>query len=296
MPVKTNLIRRQSFSKKSTSPRWPTTFEDEKIGHRGLKLLFLGFVLAVWLYLVFFSSSFKVKSVEITGANWIINAQLHQSVKDYLNEKKWFFLSYNNIYLFNFKSANELAGQLGLENIKWSKNLLDNSVFITYTEKQPLVILGLNNQAYYLDKNGEIIKIAPLNNLVAGLPIVFIQNEEQKKLINGDLVKNLRKISDKGQAVGLKIVAINFQLTPDVVFKGPGKDKVDMPAGNLLELAAITESNWTIHFGEKVFINPETVDRQLFNLEAITKAKLGKLKPDNLSYIDLRFGDKVFYK
>lgn len=287
--------RRKIFTsrKPAISPRWPTAFEDEQSGWPKIAFGALLITCAAWFYLTFYSHFFAVSKVEIIGPNEEINSLLAQKIEDLKNQRLYFILRRNNIFLFKLSESQQITQGLGLEQIMWSKNKLDRAVFISYEEKQPKLIEVYQNQPHYLDQYAEEIKKLNPYMEISNLPTLFIQDTANIMLVNADLIKKIYQINSLADKIHLKISAYKIDKLPEVNFKKATDSKTPI---NTPELVATTQNTWDIHFGPEILNGPGILDKQLYNLEVLHKTKLNKIDPKNIKYIDLRFGDKVFYK
>jgi len=245
---------------------------------RIILIFFLVSLLGFLVYIVFFSSVFRIKNIKI---NKIINyglisdEEIEASLQNFINQ------SHNNlIFLKCADWQREISNDSRLEFLNIRKKW-PNSVEINLQETQPLAILKVlgDNQPYYLNKRGGVIKV-PLavisSELENGLgPIFYDQSQinTQNKLYTNFLEKLLIFVqNDLLSQNGVYIQRVDFN-----------------NIGNIFDAQITTKEGW------QIFINSETdLEKQLISLLQILEEEIEDRS--NLEYIDLRFGAKMFYK
>ncbi len=237
-------------------------------------ILFLGFV----IYIIFFSSVFKIKNIEI---NKLIDYQLmsNEEIKGSLGN----LINQSNNNLIFLKSAVWQKGIIDdsrLESLSIRKKW-PNSIEINLQEAQPVAILRIlgDNQPYYLNKQGGVIK-ASLNAISAELendlsPIFYDQSKTNTK--NELYVNFLEKL--------LVFVQSDVLLRNDIHIQRVNLNNI----GDIFDAQIVIKEGW------QIFINSEVdLEEQLISLLQILDEEIEDR--NNLEYIDLRFGAKMFYK
>jgi len=237
-------------------------------------ILFLGFA----AYIIFFSSVFRIKNIKI---NKIINYQLISNEE--IEKSLQVFIDQSNDNLIFLKCATwqkEIIGDSRLEFLNIKKKW-PNSIEINLGEAQPVAILRIlgDNQPYYLNKRGGVIK-ASLNAILTELednlgPIFYDQSNINTKdqFYTGFLEKLLVFVQSD-------ILSQN-----NIYIKEVDLNNI----GNIFDVQIITEEGW------QIFINSEVdPEKQLISLSQILDEVIEDR--NNLEYIDLRFGAKMFYK
>ncbi|MBI5221479.1 MAG: hypothetical protein HY979_01600, partial [Candidatus Magasanikbacteria bacterium] len=277
--------RRKIFTsrKPAVSPRWPTTFDEPQNHWQRTLLVFFLLLGTAWIYLVFYSDFFSLNLIQITGPNNEINAALEQKMFDIKQEHRYLILRRNNIFLFKLSEVNKITQDLGLEKISWSKNKLDRSVFISYQEKEPKIIVVYSNEPHYLDQYGDEIKKLNPYMSIENLPTIFIP-DESKKLVTPDFINRIYQINDLASNISLKIAAFKIDKQPEINFKKTATTGTKPSVSHEPELIATAKNKWDIHFGEEILIGPGLLDKQLYNLQVLYKTKLNKIDPKNITY------------
>ncbi len=153
-----NGVRQTSL----TSSRTKTSrrYLKEK-GSRRIKRVILVFcsvlLLGFLAYIVFFSSIFKIKNIEI---NRIISYELMSDEEIEVSLQNFINQSHNNlIFLKSAIWQKEIINDSRLESLNIEKKW-PNSIKINLQETQPLAILKImgDNEFYYLNKRGGVIR------------------------------------------------------------------------------------------------------------------------------------------
>jgi len=148
------------------------------------------------------------------------------------------------------------------------------------TETQPVAILQFtdSSQPYYLNKYGRIIATDDMNNNVFynfSSPIFYDSRDaDLNDQSHVDFFERLLMFigSDALTQNGIYLANVNLSDVDDV-----------------FDAKIMTTEGW------QIFINSETdLSQGLSNLPALLQEEIGDRS--NLEYIDLRYGDKMFYK
>ncbi len=280
----------------------------------GLALLFI--VIFIWCYLLFFSGYFRIKNIEVkqvllkqavAGAQETKNNQLEfdknkkkeannkctvgekdveiqnnikKMIKDQINRNKWLAPFKNNILLFSTKRLKSaILKKYYIDDLKIKKKIIDNSLIVSFKEKISAFMLINNNNRWLVDIDGNILKkiVMQNNNVEIGLPRVYNNSDDEVKIgenyFNKDFVKAILEFSNKD------VKNFTYQIKNFTVNDLDGQSLI-------------------VHIinGPKIYFNIEhNLEKQVRKLN-ITIEKEIKDKFKKLNYIDLRFGQKVYYK
>ena len=236
---------------------------------KGFWFLFLFLIIIGYsFYFVFFSDFLKVKNIEVSGAEKIGADNVKNVFLGEISKKMFFFIP-KNILSVNFdKLSYDISSNFPeVEKISIKINLPD-TVSAEIIEKTPAGCWCKDSNCNYFDRYGIVYQQnSKCDNL---LTIVSDKEPEiSKQVISEDNLKDILKIFNEsiGQAQ-IKDIRIS-------------DDKV------ILE----SKQGWIAYF--KPY---DDISGQIVNLKAILEQKVGANKASQLNYIDLRFGNKVFYK
>lgn len=243
-------------------------------------LFFIIFIIFLINYTVFFSSFLKIKNVKING-----NIDNSNSILSLFTNKNILFLNIESI-------KNNLLGSLPIEEINIEKNYPD-TISINIKEVQPELIWITKNKGYFIDSygkaysdvSGNTIETSNLENynilrhkfIYNNIPIVYDKNNSlislNKIFLTTEYISFIKKVYED----------LNKKLNLNIIYYG-----ISM---NEYTLEATTSENWKIYFSFQ-----DSVDKQLERLALVLKNQKGDGIDKIVNYIDLRYGDKVFYK
>ncbi len=236
---------------------------------------------AVFLFLLIISGLlylpyFKIQKISISGNNFLETKMIITEVQDFLARKNLFIVPQDNILLLSKKILkSDLLNKFPrAEAISINKNL-PHEISINITErKQEALFCGSqsNSQCAFIDENGYIFENAPYFS--DNLYLKFFDERSEtasigKNILTQDKFRNLISFKNLLSQENIKIFKINLEKE--------GIYKLSTDAGWLIMLNEQNEPNLTFE-----------------NLK-ITLNKIGN-KQNILDYIDLRFGNKVYYK
>lgn len=236
---------------------------------KGFWFLFLTFSLVfASFYFFFFSDFLKVKNIEVSGAEKIGPDQVKSLFLSEISQKIFFFIP-KNILSVNFdKLSYDISSKFPeVEKISIRINL-PNTVSAEIIEKKPAGCWCAYSDCWYFDKYGTAYqKNNNCNNMVVVVsdkrPEISKQIISEKEL--GDILNLHKEVSALTE-----IKNINFS-----------DDKITIE----------TNQGWNIYFKPN-----DDISGQIVNLKAILQEKAPPSKRSQLNYIDLRFGNKIFYK
>ena len=248
--------------------------KESVIGNRFFWLAFLVLIILGGIfYLIYFSFTFQIKEVQISGNEKISKEILLAFVKEQTDNKILFFSS-RSIFLVNSDKTKEsfLKEFPEIVQINLKKDFPD-IVRVEIEERRPVAVFCQLENCFFIDKTGiiyekfigENYQILKIRNLIISKEVKIGERAvEEEKLIQ------ILDIESK-----LKIHEIQLQETGLVTEE---------------RLNVKTAEGWEIYFNPR-----EDINWQLTELELILKEKLLLEKRGSLEYIDLRFS-RVYYK
>jgi cell division septal protein FtsQ len=274
--------RKKNFSREKISRKY---IRQKRL--KLLKRLILGFVLLILLgaltYFLLFSSFFQIKEVKIEKKEdyqMISRQEIMEALDDLMPSNNW---KRRNLIFFNASLAEKkISRDSRLKSIqikkKWPAQLQ-----IILEEYQPLVkfkVLG-DSQDYYLNQEGQLIK-GPED----------LSLKEDQEAFNDDLVfydQSDLILTKKDYQNFLKelllFVRSDILRSHDIYLL---KCKINN-IGDVINVQILSSEGW------EILINSEVnLKEQLDKLSNIIKKEIKER--NDLEYIDLRFGDKIFYK
>jgi len=243
--------------------------------------LSLFIIIAIFSLLIAFLNLpyFKIKKISLTGNKFIETGQVMDEVNSFLSQKKFFFLPEDNII---FASKEELAQRIfkkfpRIKNLSIKKSIF-NGLSIEIEERQQEALLCNNknpSQCAFIDKDGYVFESSPYFS--DNLYLKFFDNRNSSsdlsslgfQLLSADQFKKL--IEFKNDLSQEKINILKISLEDEGVYR------------------LSTDAGWLI------LINEKNDPQKTFDNLKLVLEKIGD-KKNILDYIDLRFGNKVYYK
>jgi cell division septal protein FtsQ len=235
-----------------------------------LVLVFLGAL----FYFFFLSSVFQINQIRVSGNKRVPTEEIQNVIGGQIGEKIVFFQS-KSIFLVDFPKIKKmlLAKFPNIHEIYLKRNFPD-IVLAKIDEREAVANWCRGEDCFYLDKEG----------------IIFEKGKEEGKLIirsetsEGELVLGREAVEKKIVDAVLEIQkelkeGLGFAVNEFILTQEKNKLTVKMPEG------------WEVYFDIQ-----KEVFGQFFNLDLTLKEKIPPEKRGNLEYIDLRFGNKVFFR
>lgn len=241
-------------------------------------LFFLIFIIVIAGAIGFFHiSRLRIQKISIKSYSEKIDKdELSKYASDYLNKKYLGIFPLANFFLFpkNEVKQNILKDFPHIKEIVIDKDFPD-TINLEIKEREPEAILCYENNCSFLDEDSFIFQKAPF---FSGSTIVKFRDERNgssrlslgEKLLDSNQFKNLMKF--KNLLKSEKIEAKEIILKDENIYN------------------IVTSDNWRI-----IINNENEIEDTFVNLKTIIESKI-KDKLKNLEYIDLRLGNKVFYK
>ncbi len=229
----------------------------------------------IWFF--YFSTVYDINSVEVIGARKIPSDEIVRVVRLKLNKDRLFGSS-QNIFLFDVndlkKDLNNIYYLTSLEVLKY----LPNKVEVLVVEKEYSAIWKEGDSYYYIDEVGKVIDRANPLEIKKSYPL--IDSSKENKFNKNRII---------GEEDGIDFVI--------GVFKTFRKDDIDLLKrfDSFVLDSTDTLKIVLIEGPEILFSLANDSKKQVLKLVAL---KNQKLKDDfyNKEYIDLRYGDRVYYR
>ncbi len=244
-----------------------------------LRLILSGLGIGLALFgtlFLFLFNGFAIKHISIRGVEASSRESFQKHVSDYLDKKQYGFFQNTNRFLFSQQDLNTVLkeffkfDQMHIERKK-------NTLTINVSERSSRFIWSSNKLNYFSDENGVILKQEELlpGTTPLKLPLFVDRNNIPVHIgdttLSSDEVKNTFRFHEL-----IKTMRIE-----------PKETQVDRLAGKWI--GVVTDLGYTI-----LFDATGNVDEQAGRLEVLLKDTVKD--QSKLKYIDLRFGDHVYFK
>lgn len=238
--------------------------------------LFFFFLIMGFFWISFFSQYFVAKNIQVNGEG-SHNEEIDNLVRKQLEEKLFFIFSQRNILFFDTKELKQTLN----ENYFFDELTVDkdypDGIAVSFKEKNYSLIWLEGEKYYFIASNGSIIKeLATSTEDMAVFPL--IENKANKS-IEGKIVANKEK-------------EINYAM--DLFEKL--KDQENFIVSKFIIDNEINTLKVAINNKTMIYFNIEDdVNEQIAKLTTVIREKI-KDSFGNQEYIDLRYGDRVYYK
>lgn len=217
---------------------------------------------------------FRINEISIEGTAVLDKEQLKEEAFSLLRQKFWGIFPYDNIFILpKERIIATLSKKFPLIKKVTIKNDFSRKVFISVEERKPEALWCKKDFCAFLDEAGFIFEPAPVFSGTI-FPKFFDERETP-----ADIGKEILPAAEfqKLHFVLETLEKKNFNVVKTIL-KDSGLYEIHLDEG------------WYILFNEKN--NAETVSE---NLELILENNIKEKRPQ-LEYIDLRFGNKIFFK
>jgi len=242
-------------------------------------------IMGITVYFIAFAAFFQIKEIQISGNEKVQKESLENFIWENISKRMLIFKT-KSILLVNLQEVEKnLLERFPKVSKIYLKRELPNIIAVNIQERKPLFLLCKNSDVcFYLDEEGVIFD--PVRNGIpngidetnkAGKLLVKIRDERHQevrlgeKVIEEDLLQNIKEIISKLKG-GVEI------FTKEIILS---EKKIILK----------TAQNWEIYF------NPEgNILDQVQNLTLVFKEEIPFENRENLEYVDLRFGNRIYYK
>jgi len=222
-------------------------------------------------YFIIFSSFFQIKEIKISGNQKISEIEIKKIVLNKI-KKKIFFYHTKSIFLTNSKKIEkELSENFPLIEKVILKKDFPETLLIKITERKPFALLCQDEDCYFFDKEG----------------VVFEKGK-------GDLITVKKRNLKKNLSLGDKVFEkkeLKAILEIEKEISGEFKIKIKKMTLENESLTVYVSEGYRI-----IFDLNKSIQEQLFNLGVVLSKKISTEERKKLEYIDLRFGNRVFFR
>lgn len=235
-----------------------------------------GSLVAILFVAIYFYSYpvFAIRNVEIRGLETSSNQQMETQVHAYLNDSHLFFFHNTNRFLFSEKKFRTfLSKTFAFDHLDVA--VKKQTLLLSIKERTSDVVWKTSGELYLADLQGVITQKIEQLNIARPLPIFIDRNN--KSISIGDHVLSEDQVKH--------ILAFHQLLTGQgIPFK---ETQIDLQTGKWM--GVLTTQGYTILFDPDGDLNTQSERLKTILHDTIKDTS-------HLQYIDLRFGDHVYYK
>lgn len=294
MKRKKRIFHRKQYK----NPFYPNQKGSNLAPKKDFKIRFPKFIyiviIIVGLFILSYASIFQINNVEVSGTERIDLNEIKNLIYNQAGARRFLVFKQGSILFFSKQQAKQdIETQFLLEKVKVKKRYF-STIKVEITEKQSGVGWVSNGKQHYLDLQGIALREVEIeggfvvessgentdvirSELSSGdFPVIYDQS-------NGEVLVNQLITSDELINFVLGIFE-EFSLVADFEIS---YFTIERPFSR--EVTLVTTEGWEARF--KIDEDPVNQGGILIS---ILQQKIRDR--DNLEYIDLRFGEKVFYK
>jgi len=242
-------------------------------------LFFILLLFFILFYLFLFSNLFSLKEVKINGVSRIAENNLSDLVWRQVEEKRLGFLKQNNLLLFKTDELQAgLAADFSFDSVNIYKKW-PHTVVVSVNERGLSFIWRDKESRFFSDSRGCLIKeTSVLDENLAQYPVLT-------SISNQDYVNNKNCLSlDESYLSAVFTLYDKFKNYPDLSLR------------EFLLDGAFNTLQVKLQNGPNILFNiKDDLDKQLNKLLVIKQEK-GDDYFKSLEYIDLRYGDRAYFK
>lgn len=231
-------------------------------------------ILIVLFIFLFFTPVFQLNDLTITGLNKIDKQEVEQITQNYLNQRVLFVFSRKNYFIFDCATLQKFfLNKYNLSSLTITKRF-GGSLELTFVEKKSVMQVLNANDCFEIDDQGIIVANCQENSELTMKIKVFVSslkiNEPALKATEVAYLRDVYQKFSKELKNQFNIVIIEKKY-------------------NSLEVK--TAQNIIFFFNID-----DDFNSQFERLKVILTQKEVQSNLSNISYFDLRFGEKVYYK
>lgn len=265
--------------------RRETLASSRKIKRKRLAIrVFFYFLAGVCLFAVFvaffYIPKFKIKEIEIIGISEFNKDRLASKFSGVIKDKYLGIFPYGNIFIFPEKrlKAEVLSAYPDIKDIEF-EDFFPEKVLTVASERALFAVWCFKEgDCFFVDEDGFVFKSSPA--FYGGLFLKFFDERRESSSFNIDRGRQILSKDDFEMITGF----INLATSRDIfIYKIFIKDE------DVYDL----ETN----FGWRIILNNHNNPEDAFqNLKIILDNQIKEDYMTKIGYIDLRFGNKIFYK
>ena len=234
-------------------------------------VLVLGFV----GYGIVFSSVFQIREIQVVGSKKIPPEDLKDIVQNVIHHQIVFWES-QSIFLADVASIRERITQelVHIATVSATRKF-PNSIIVQVQERKSVGIWCEGEKCFHIDREGIAFEQGEANQE----KVLVVSEGTPKNISLGDQVlekQHLRSILE---------IAGEFERNLEISI-----ERFLVPA-EMDKLTVRTTEGWEVYFD----LQGDVTD-QIFNFGLVLKEQIQEEGTKNLEYVDVRFGNRVYYK
>ncbi len=256
------------------NPRILKRKEERRLLLLKLSVALGGVIVSGLLYFLFYSPYFRINSFEITGLKKIKQENIESILNNYFAKRKYIIFSRKNYWLIDREAIKKEISRFYYFERLDVRRKFPNRLVVDVIEKQPLINWTTKELCFNVDMTGSAIGYCEKE---AGL--LTVRDLDQKDVEIAQLVIDSEKL----------MLIIDLHERTKVLLKEKYNPLYYELKDNLITAKsdAAPEIRFNLDLG---------VGEQVGRLDLIARQPDLRDEFNKLKYIDLRFGDKVYYQ
>lgn len=264
----------------------PFRFPTPKLPRRGFShALFIAApaIIVGGFYWLFFSPAFAIEKIEIKTNATPARYKTATAFTQQLNKMRWGVIPQTNMFAFDSRTLeNNLADQLTTQQI-FTEKIRPHTIAITISETPREILWSSRNKIYALDTHGRILG-PPAGNPRPETPIIYDRSANLP--LRSDQVLTPQQIMFITEIMRNNMIK---ELNSDLIIIAQAKaPDITVRVGGY---GTQNQIKWYVYFNTLY-----DAHAQLKNLDLTLRHSIPPDRRTDLEYIDLRFGERVYFK
>lgn len=297
--LRSKRVRRDYSRKAFSNPLFKASRERGPARWRGrLTALAILAALGGWIWFVGFSPTFRVDEIEVRGNESVPEWEIRDAVTDALKGRRWLIMPQTSLLIASEAAIeNALNERYVLETLTVSKHP-PRKLVVELKERVSAVLLQMpDGRQGLVDLQGAVTRLyRPEEALEVSKklgPSLQEQTGAPKTQYPALFDERDEKLELREEALKPNVVQAAIDLPglfEERFGRAPYFEELRIDGKDAQTLRLRTSEGWSIYLDAS-----QDLRGQLLNAEVVLKSKVGAQRPQ-LDYIDVRFGEKVFFK
>jgi cell division septal protein FtsQ len=281
--------KRDYHKKRFSNPYFPK----DKPRHRVRKWILCIAVVVIALIFILRWDRLTISAITVSGNEFTESFRIENAVREQLDSRRWLLFPQRNALFFSEGATKRhLQKQFQFESVRISVKDFSN-VTVNVTERKPVAAVITNGVRYHIDDKGVVIRE------FSDVPIITETTENGTDVIrSGRDSLSVPEIINRGNddaTIGEQLIpelTVAFIVNVSTELKGRADFEVVryiLGGAKDTEVTMVTSEGWEARLN--------SLEKPIAQTEAVLTVLRDKVADRNkLEYIDVRYGDKIFYQ
>ncbi len=276
------LMRQRDWAGKHYRNPYFRAYTEPHNWRRDIDMFLLVLTCFAWTYFIFFSSFFSIKYLIIDNSEYIPQSAVRSAIEAQMQSTRWYLFPEDNVFLFNQKSLDNILRRMYILDELTIQKLYPDTLQVTLKEKVSSVLWTNRDKTFFVDLQGiafKEISSQELTNFLKTKQYPVVQDAVHDAVEQGDKVIEPDALGD--------LIYASQRLPED---PGIGIRTLTYTSNLPQEVEITVDEGWKL----KASLGHSAMEPQLKKLSTLFHEKLKER--NTIAYIDVRYGDKIFYK